>query len=117
MKKFNYFIVILIISYLIISTASLITYIPYPSICMAAEKVTPYEPGVKYTRPISKEPEEAPEIKPPNKKKKWLWIVGGIVIAGAAAALAGGGSGSSGGGNGDDGTPPPGEDAEVDITW
>ena len=112
MKKLSYLIITTIIPILIILPVIHIPPHPIIPICMAAEKITPYEPTVKYTKPISEKPKENPEIKTPSKKKKWPWIVGGIVIIGAAVALAGGG-GTDGGGD----EPPPPEDADVDITW
>ena len=39
-----------------------ITFTSIPTICMAAEKVTPYEPEVQYTKPISKQTQQ-PELK------------------------------------------------------
>ena len=95
-KKFSFLIIIFIIFHIIIFPIASDYFICFSSFtCMAAERITPYKPQVRYSESYAGfKLESAKEIKTTPKRKVWPWVVGGIVIIGAV--LGAGGSSDSG---------------------
>jgi hypothetical protein len=111
MKKVACLVIIFTIYQLIVIPIITNYFSYFTPMCLAAEKITPYKPQVRYS-----DSEEKSEISPPEKRRIWPWVVGGLVLVGIALGAGGssdgdGGESDRGGGGGG------GDNVDVDVSW